>query len=118
MSFFLFFVLFHFKNCPNSSNYSIFIFFFFDKKGFLIFCVFDLLSFFPLPCTVYLGVFVLKKTYNFIFETTTLFVIVSGIQLINQSYQLFLSGLIFLKLVKQFSKCLLIYNKIERMFKS
>ena len=36
-------------------------FVFFNIKGFLMFCNFGLFSFFPLPCTVCLGVFVLKR---------------------------------------------------------
>ena len=64
-SFFFFF--FCIKKCPNISNYSaniLFFFIFFSIKVFLmliLFWVSDLLSFFPLPQAACLGVFVLRR---------------------------------------------------------
>ena len=46
-----------------------------DVKGFLIFCFCSLLSFFPLPCTVFLGVFVLKILAILCLKLPTLFLI-------------------------------------------
>ena len=42
-------------------------------------CVFGLLSFFPLPYTVYLGVFVLKRLTILSFKPPTFFLIGSGV---------------------------------------
>ena len=100
---FIFIIIFSllFKNCPNISNNSIFnlYFFFFSIKGFLLllilFCIFGLLSFFPLPFTVCLGVFVLKRLTTISLKPPAIFVIGSGIKVINQSYQVFVIGLIF-----------------------
>ena len=56
-----FFFFFCFIKWPDISNYSDFSssFFFFSVKGFLMRCVFGLLSFFPLSYTVCLDVFAL-----------------------------------------------------------
>ena len=68
----------------------------FDIKGFLIFCFLGFLSFSPLPYTVCLGVFALKRITIASLKPPTLFLIGSGIWLVNHSYQGFLIGLIFL----------------------
>ena len=60
-----------------------------------MFCVFGLLSFFPVVYTVCFGVFVLKRLTILSLKPSTIFLIDLGIQLINQSYQVFLIGLIF-----------------------
>ena len=58
-----------------------------------MYCFLGLLSFFPLPHTVCLGF--LKQTILSL-KLTRRFLIGSKISLINQSYQVFLIGLIFL----------------------
>ena len=56
---------------------------------------FCFLSFFSSPYTVYLGAFFSKRLTILHLEPPTMFVTGSGIQLIHQSYQVLLIGLIF-----------------------
>ena len=92
------FVSFFYSSVSKSVQISLISFyFFFNVKSFLILsilCVFGLLSFFALPWKVCLVVFVLKRLAILFLASPTLFHIISGIQLINQSYQVFLIGLI------------------------
>ena len=89
MIFFLFF-----KKYPNITNYSVFNYSAYNFS-FRLFRVFGLLSFFPLPCMVCLSVFVLKRLKTLSLKPPTPFLVWSGIQLNNQSYQVFLVGLVF-----------------------
>ena len=60
-----------------------------------MFDIFGFLSFFLLPYTVWLGLFILKKLTILSLKPPGLFLIGTGIYLINQSYKLFLIDLIF-----------------------
>ena len=97
-NFFLFFSLFLFQTMSKYLQLIClwFLFFFFSNiKGFLILlCVFALLSFFALPYMVCLDMFVLKSLTVSSLKPPTLFLIGSWIQLINQSYEALLIGLL------------------------
>ena len=120
-----FFVSFFYSSVSKSVQISlIYFYFFFNVKGFLILsilCVFGLLSFFALPWKVCLDVCVLKRLAILFLASPTLFHISSGIQLIHQSYQVFLIGLIlfifFLLLLLLLFKCIHIIYRHNNRFK-
>ena len=98
-------IVFLFKKGSNISNYSVFscfIFFFCLKKLILLlimiffsncFSNFNLLSLFPFPYTIFhhnSQVYFWKRVATLSLKSPKVFLIVLGIQLINQSYQVFL----------------------------